>query len=276
MFGLTNKQEKNNVPEDKNNILDVKVKSYADCGYCKDTDNEEGLTVPWEIYSRWLYLCNQFQDKEWGGIFTVLDSVASDFLIPKQEVGTASVEFSEELGGNGIVHSHHNMGAFHSTQDDNHCRNLYDYSVVLTNGKGYVATRRRELPCGAFGYVDVKLLVSGIPENLDIDKITESVGAGWIENKNGTWSPEKDKDDSPTEGFDRRDRRDLFDRYNELRQTELHEDVPLDDGLGYQDEQDTMADICANCAGSKDKCETCADYQEYLEQNPDFTAGMET
>jgi hypothetical protein len=83
------------------------------------------------------------------------------------------VEFKEELGGNGIVHSHHDMGAFHSGQDEKHCRNVYDYSIVVSNSKGYVASRRVKLPCGAFGYQVVKLTLTGIPEGLDLSKIRE-------------------------------------------------------------------------------------------------------
>jgi len=88
-------------------------------------------------------------------------------------VSSTSAEFKEELGGNGIVHSHHGMGAFHSSQDDRHCRNLYDYSIVMSNSKGYVASKRIELPCGAFGYLNVSLVIMSIPPGLDLSKITE-------------------------------------------------------------------------------------------------------
>lgn len=212
---------KNKDNEDKKNILDVKVKNYSDCGFCKDEDTEETLTVPWEIYSRWLYLCNQFQDKEWGGVFTVAAGIVSDFRIPKQEISTASVEFEEELGGNGIVHSHHGMGAFHSGQDDKACRNLYAYSVVLTNDQGYAASRRRDLPCGGFGYVDVKLLVSDIPENLDIDKITEGTALIVSDNDKDT----DNKYDAARTGHTR----DLWEDWQKDLKTDLNDDIPLEE-----------------------------------------------
>lgn len=167
------------------NILDVEVKAYNECGYCTDPRNRIELSVPWETYSEWLYLSNQMGDKEWAGIFTVRDGVITDFKIPKQEVSSTSAEFKEELGGNGIVHSHHGMGAFHSGQDDRHCRNLYDYSIVMSNSKGYVASKRIELPCGAFGYLDVRLVIMSIPAGLDLSRIEE---------KSEFWRGERDRD----------------------------------------------------------------------------------
>jgi len=155
------------------NILDVKVKSYNECGYCSDPGNRIGLNIPWEIYSKWLYLSSQMGGKEWASVFTVKDDTITEFKIPKQEVSGTSVEFKEELGGNGIVHSHHDMGAFHSGQDEKHCRNLYEYSIVLSNGNGYVASKRIKLPCSAFGYLNVELTVTSIPSGIDLSKITE-------------------------------------------------------------------------------------------------------
>lgn len=155
------------------NILDVTVKNYTECGYCSDPENKIQLNVPWEIYSTWLYLSDQVGDKEWAGVFAVRDGVVADFKIPEQEIASASVEFKEEIGGNGIVHSHHNMGAFHSSEDDKHCRNVYEYSIVLSNSKGYVASKRVEVPCGAFAYLNVELVITGMPADIDLSKMTE-------------------------------------------------------------------------------------------------------
>lgn len=154
------------------NILEVEVKSYTECGYCSDSANTVEIEVPWRIYSEWLYLSNQVGEKEWAGVFTVKNGVVADFKIPKQEVSAVSVEFKEELGGNGIVHSHHGMGAFHSAQDDKHCRNLYEYSIVVSSN-GYTASKHEKVPCGALAYMNVSLAISGIPPNIDLSKITE-------------------------------------------------------------------------------------------------------
>lgn len=153
------------------NILGVKAKNYGECGYCADKDNKEILKIPWNIWSRWLYVSQSMGDKEWGAVFWVKDSAITEFKIPRQKVNSIECEFTEDAGGDGIVHSHHEMGAFHSSQDDHHARNLYVYSIVITNSKGCLATKRIKLPCGGFGYVKVNLRLVDCPD-MDISQIT--------------------------------------------------------------------------------------------------------
>ncbi len=154
------------------NVLGVKVKDYGECDYCSDKDNQETLKIPWSIWSQWLYVSQHMKDKEWGAVFWVKDSTITGFKIPRQEVNSVECEFKEELGGDGIIHSHHDMGAFHSSQDDHHARNLYVYSIVITNSKGSLVTKRVKLPCKGFGYVKVELRLVDCPD-MDISRITE-------------------------------------------------------------------------------------------------------
>ena len=158
--------------KNKSNILDVKIKNYGECGFCEEHDNQETLIIPWEIFSQWLYISRQQQDKEWGAVFWVKNNAITGFKIPRQEVSSIDCRFKEELGGDGIIHSHHNMEAFHSSQDDSHGRNLYCYSIVISNSRGCVATKRIKLPCSGFGYVKIALQLSGLPE-IDLAKISE-------------------------------------------------------------------------------------------------------
>jgi len=154
------------------NLLDVKVENYVECGWCSSPANTITLNIPWVIWSQWLHISRQMGNKEWGAVFWIKDNCIIDFKIPLQEVSSAECEFKEELGGDGMVHSHHNMGAFHSSQDDHHARNLYKFSIVLSNTSGYEATMRTKLPCGGFGYVKVELCLTEYPE-IDISKISE-------------------------------------------------------------------------------------------------------
>ena len=156
----------------KSNILDVKVEYYGECGFCSKKDNQEILNIPWNIWSQWMYISQRMGEKEWGAVFWVKDNAISSFKIPKQEVGSVDCEFKEELGGDGIIHSHHDMGAFHSSQDDAHARNLYTYSIVTANSKGSIATKRVKLPCNGFGYVKIKLQLVELP-GIDLSKISE-------------------------------------------------------------------------------------------------------
>ena len=121
-----------------------------------------------------MYISRLMQDKEWGAIFWVKDNTITSFKIPKQEVTSVECEFKEELGGDGIIHSHHDMGAFQSSQDDAHARNLYTYSIVTANSKGSIATKRVKLPCNGFGYVKIELKIIDLPE-IDLSKISERV-----------------------------------------------------------------------------------------------------
>jgi len=156
----------------RSNILDVKIKNYGECGFCSDHDHKETLKIPWSIWSQWLFISQRMDDKEWGAVFWVKDNTITSFKIPKQEVGSVDCEFKEELGGDGIIHSHHDMGAFHSSQDDAHARNLYTYSIVIANAKGSIATKRVKLPCNGFGYVKIRLQLVELPE-IDLSKISE-------------------------------------------------------------------------------------------------------
>jgi hypothetical protein len=155
----------------KTNLLDVKVNNFGECGFCSAKENKEILKIPWSIFSQWLYISQCMGSKEWGAVFWIKDDTITRFKIPKQQVGSSECEFSEDLGGDGIMHSHHDMGAFHSSQDDHHARNLYVYSIVLSNQKGYAATKRVKLPCNGFGYVKVELHLTGLPD-IELDKIS--------------------------------------------------------------------------------------------------------
>jgi hypothetical protein len=156
----------------KSNILEVKIKNYGECGFCSDRDNQENLKIPWNIWSQWLYISQCMGDKEWGAVFWVKDNTVTGFKIPTQEVTSVDCEFKEELGGDGIIHSHHDMGAFHSLQDDAHARNLYTYSIVIANSKGSIATKRVKLPCNGFGYVKIQLQLVELPA-IDLSKISQ-------------------------------------------------------------------------------------------------------
>ena len=166
MFTLENGSTK------KSNILDVRIKNYGECGFCSEHDNQETLKIPWDIWSQWMYISQRMGEKEWGAIFWVKDDTITGFKIPKQEVGSVDCEFKEELGGDGIIHSHHDMGAFHSSQDDAHARNLYTYSIVTANSKGNIATKRVKLPCKGFGYIKISLQLIELPA-IDLSKINE-------------------------------------------------------------------------------------------------------
>jgi hypothetical protein len=153
---------KTKISEKDSNILNVDVDAYEDCGFCKSEKHMPELRIPWKIWAEWKFISEQMGSKEWACVFWTEKGTVTKYRIPKQEVSTCEVEVKEELGGDGLMHSHHTMGAFHSGQDDAHARNLYTYSIVLS-GIESVCTKREKLPCGGFGYRDVKILLTDAP-----------------------------------------------------------------------------------------------------------------
>jgi len=143
-----------------NNILDVKSRNYYDCGYCKD--EKEIIRVPFSTYSLWLYLLHKMGRKEWIGLFDVVNETICNFRIPKQTVKTTECELKEDEKADGILHSHHDMGEFHSAIDDKFCRNLYDYSLVI-GWNGITGSCRRKLPCGGWGHIKLEIEVVDAP-----------------------------------------------------------------------------------------------------------------
>lgn len=175
--------------EKNTNLLGVELKNYGECGWCLDL--EETLTIPWSIWMEWKYISTMINSNEWGAVFWVENKIITKYKIPEQLISPAECEFKEELGGNGVVHSHNNMQVFHSSQDDKHARNLYEYSIVLNNAGSYVATKKVDLPCGGKGYVNLKLILSGTP-SLEIEKIKERT-----ETELESWKPDESEEDYP-------------------------------------------------------------------------------
>ena len=180
--------------EKSNNILGVEVKNYKDCDWCKDKNEE--IQVPFEMMSAWLFLLYKFGDSEWAAVLKIKDEKIVDWEIPEQEKSSVTVEFCDGKGYNGLLHSHHRMGSFHSSQDDTQGRNLYDYSFVISTS-GLIGSKRTKLPCGGFGYKDLNLVLVGIPENLKLDRIKEKKFDSYH-----SWWQDTDKKGVPEVGED--------------------------------------------------------------------------
>jgi len=157
--------------EQEHNILDVESLEYLNCDWCKRKDDIRILKVPWSVWATWLQISIDMGNLEWTGVYDVVGDTLCNFRIPKQTVSSTACEILEDLGGNGIVHSHHTMGAFHSGQDDKHARNLYDWSIVISSS-GYDASARVRTPCGGWGHKSVVLEILDMPL-IDMDKIVQ-------------------------------------------------------------------------------------------------------
>jgi len=150
------------------NILGVKVEIFSSCGRIENA-KKETVKIPYEIYSLWQLLLLKYEKLEWGGVFNVVDGEVRDFRIPKQEVGWASVGFKEELGGNGVIHSHNTMGNFFSTTDHDTCINLFDYGFVISNDGKIQGVHKVATACGGYVYTKIDIEIS-INQDLPIIK----------------------------------------------------------------------------------------------------------
>jgi hypothetical protein len=161
-----NKRKKENkmiiTSEDKHNLLDVQLEEFGECHWC-NKQSDAVLRIPFQVWAEWLHIMHKMDKDEWTAVFDVVDNTLVAYRIPKQEVSSSSCELEEDLGGNGVVHSHHSMGAFHSGQDDKHARNLYQWSIVLSH-TDYVITHRTQLPCGGWGHKKCKIELVNTPE----------------------------------------------------------------------------------------------------------------
>ena len=237
----------------KTNILDVEVKNHKECGWCTDNVNKQILRIPWTIWSQWLYLMSKYKDKEWGAVYWIRDNTLVRWHLPTQEVTGASCEFEEDCGGDGMVHSHHTMGAFHSGQDDEQARNLYGYSIVLSTKAGaleYVATRRVELPCQGFGYVDVDIELIGMPD-VDVSKIHEDTyvaktydysGREWDAEKQ-EWKPVNKKMSS----VNNNETVEETDEEKKLREKEEQEERDRDNWWKHCESCNQPVEVCQKC-----------------------------
>jgi len=252
----------------KSNLLDVKVKDYGECSFCLDEENKETLKIPWNIYSQWLYIIQNMSGREWGAVFWVKDNAITSFKIPKQKVNSTECEFEEDLGGDGIVHSHHDMGAFHSAQDDHHARNLYSYSIVLTNQKGYAATKRIKLTCGGFGYLKVELHLTGCPE-ISLAKISDKIALHSVSPAQNTEKQsEFNLQDVPCENCTTKDCQNCGYFYSaqfpcencisfKCKECRLTKDMNISEALPF-------CDLCEDY----DFCPSCEKLAKYLENYP--------
>lgn len=92
------------------------------------------------------------------------------FSVPKQSRGGAHADMKElDLPDDvvGVMHSHHNMGAFFSKTDENELNPRFPSSIVVAVannnlGFNYQATGKVVLPCGALGVVTFVLSVAGV------------------------------------------------------------------------------------------------------------------
>lgn len=113
--------------------------------------------------------------------------IATDYYIPKQEVGPASVKnldcidkkFIEEKRAIGTIHSHVDMRAFFSGTDQRECNSSpLLYHVVINKRYEYEAVKQVKLACGLrkFAKMNVAFEKTPVPRPIGFDNIVPAYG----------------------------------------------------------------------------------------------------
>lgn len=146
---------------------------------------EPEVFVPYAMFRLWVEMAWRI-DTEWlaylTGEQTERGLEVGDMYFPAQTVGGAHVDTVDELveirpGTIGKVHSHAQMKAFFSAQDEAH----QNWPVELVvNAKGDVAARQRvQLGCGKWSRVDSKVLLVGTQEaTAKVAEVKAAIAAG--------------------------------------------------------------------------------------------------
>lgn len=119
------------------------------------------------VHALILALLDQFEGTEWLAYLVGTESkrrvTVTDLFIPKQEVSTGDVNvkgFDFPPSMVGVIHSHHNMGAFFSSQDEGNVNKHHKLSIVVDSGGRYKATIKARVPCGAaLASVETRVIV---------------------------------------------------------------------------------------------------------------------
>lgn len=144
-------------------------------------------------------LAGAVRDKiEWlilltGKVITDGEVHVTGYSVPKQSRSQSSCNIvgNIELEGDtvGVLHSHHTMGAFMSTTDDQHLNTRFPLSIVISSkgtgeqearllGFAYKAVGNRVLPCGDVGQVPYYIKPYPIPEGWPLPPAAKMASSG--------------------------------------------------------------------------------------------------
>jgi len=115
-----------------------------------------------EVYDELLYAVRAYHNEFMvflEGQRNNLIVAVKGYYVPRQEVTATSCEAKELFDPSrwvGIAHSHHDMGAFHSSIDQNGVDNAA-VSVVMSAHGNWSAKLATQLPCGKLGVVNANV-----------------------------------------------------------------------------------------------------------------------
>jgi hypothetical protein len=164
-------------------IADTKRCFIDECAHTKDTTGMQ-ITID---YDTWRVLCaltTQIKS-EWQAFLTgradISEIYVTGYWIPKQRVTNSTVENIDEITEAIVqeknivasIHSHADMGVFHSSVDmESTCRSAWvKHHITINNKLETVAKSQAVLPCGRISFVDSKVVVVGAPQEICVTGI---------------------------------------------------------------------------------------------------------
>lgn len=137
--------------EDENDVWnnsDTELKVVTECGLKPDTLD---ITLSRIVNAKIDILMKKFTNCEWLAylIGDFETRYVDDLIIPEQVVSSGAVTSvgSKPAGVIGVIHSHHNLGAFFSGTDDEYINKNNDISIVIAHN-GCKSQVRWTTPCG--------------------------------------------------------------------------------------------------------------------------------
>lgn len=164
----SNRGPATNTPPLKNDTFTCESADVSGCpvigGKYKDA---RLIRIPHEMYRNWIWLALYF-NTEWIAYLRGAQDEASkiwtisDMYFPKQKANGAHVDAEDgqiQEGTIGSVHSHVNMGAFFSGEDEKHFNHPVE---IVVNRKGELAMCvRMVLDCGKFSRIKTECVLIG-------------------------------------------------------------------------------------------------------------------
>lgn len=138
-----------------------------------DNIDAEPIYITRNIYDKIMSVMDVCPDSEWSALINENEGVVDEMLVPEQVTKGATVDFKEHPSGyDGIIHSHHNMGATFSSIDNEGINKNYDVSILVAwdNSHGIETAGSRRVSVGDDKYVIETNVETKSQDNSDFKK----------------------------------------------------------------------------------------------------------
>lgn len=168
-----------NTCQDKHWDSGLKISKDHKCPSLEEAEATK-VIMPYRIWMLVMKLTHAV-DTEWLGYLQAEQLESGDWhvlelQIPEQEVQAAHVEPTETIHAPGVIHSHVNMSATFSANDDEYINSNHDFSIVVNKNAQVSVVQRVKLPCGALILSDSSLEVD-YPEPEETEEFVKAAKA---------------------------------------------------------------------------------------------------